>query len=107
MQELLLISDVLISDYSSTMFDFNLMHRPVFLFTKDIEAYQKMRGLKAWYFKVPFPFCHNNDELIQAVQNYDEQKYHEACQSFDKFYGNLETGTASQQIVDRLETIMR
>lgn len=66
-----------------------------------------MRGLKDWYFKVPFPFCHNNDELIQAVQNYDEQKYHEACQSFDKFYGNLETGTASQQIVDRLETIMR
>lgn len=106
MQELLLISDVLISDYSSTMFDFNLMHRPVFLFTKDIEAYQKMRGLKDWYFKVPFPFCHNNDELIEAVQNYDEQKYYEACKSFDKFYGNLETGTASQQIVDRLETIM-
>lgn len=107
MQDLLLISDVLISDYSSTMFDFNLMHRPVLLFTKDIEAYQKMRGLKDWYFKVPFPFCHNNDELIEAVQNYDEQKYHEACKAFDKYYGNLETGTASLQIVDRLEKIMR
>ena len=48
----------------------------------------------------------DNDELIEAVQNYDEQKYHEDCKAFDKFYGNLETGTASQQIVDRLETIM-
>ena len=106
MQDLLLISDVLISDYSSAMFDFNLMHRPVFLFTKDIEAYQKMRGLKDWYFKVPFPFCHNNDELVSAIANYNEQEYRQKCAEFDKFYGNLETGTASQQIVDRLETIM-
>lgn len=107
MQDLLLISDVLISDYSSAMFDFNLMHRPVFLFTKDIEAYQKMRGLKDWYFKVPFPFCHNNDELLSAIANYDELEYHKKCEEFDKFYGNLETGTAAKQIVDRLQTVMQ
>lgn len=106
MQDLLLISDVLISDYSSAMFDFNLMHRPVFLFTKDIEAYQKMRGLKDWYFKVPFPFCHNNDELVSAIANYNELEYHKKCEEFDKFYGNLETGTAAKQIVDRLQTVM-
>lgn len=106
MQDLLLISDVLISDYSSAMFDFNLMHRPVFLFTKDIEAYQKMRGLKDWYFKVPFPFCHNNYELISAISNYNEQEYRQKCAEFDKFYGNLETGTAAKQIVDRLQKIM-
>lgn len=106
MQDLLLISDVLISDYSSAMFDFNLMHRPVFLFTKDIEAYQKMRGLKDWYFKVPFPFCHNNDELVSAIANYNEQEYRQKCAEFDKFYGNLETGTAAKQIVDRLQKIM-
>jgi len=107
MQDLLLISDVLISDYSSAMFDFNLMHRPVFLFTKDIEAYQKMRGLKDWYFKVPFPFCHNNDELVEAIKNYEEHEYHKKCEEFDEFYGNLETGTAAKQIVDRLEKIMK
>lgn len=107
MQDLLLISDVLISDYSSAMFDFNLMHRPVFLFTKDIEAYQKMRGLKDWYFKVPFPFCHNNDELVSAIANYNEQEYRQKCAEFDKFYGNLETGTAAKQIVDRLQTVMQ
>lgn len=107
MQDLLLISDVLITDYSSTMFDFNLMHRPVFLFTKDVEAYQKMRGLKDWYFKVPFPFCHNNDELVEAIKSYDEQEYLKKCKEFDKFYGNLETGTAAKQIVDRLEKIMK
>lgn len=106
MQELLLISDILISDYSSTMFDFNLMHRPVFLFTQDVEDYQKMRGLKDWFFKVPFPFCHNNDELCQAVLDYDEQSYQSRCEEFDKLYGSMEDGKATPRIVDKLEQIM-
>lgn len=107
MQELLLISDVLISDYSSTMFDFHLLHRPVFLFTKDIEDYKKMRGLKDWYFKVPFPFCHDNEELLDSIEDFDMQMYQENCKDFDKFYGNLENGTATKQIIDWIETVMK
>lgn len=107
MQDLLLISDICISDYSSTMFDFNLMHRPVFLFTTDIPQYQKMRGLKDWFFKVPFPFCKNNDELNAAIMDFDAEQYKKQCQAFDKMYGNLESGSASRKFVDRLETIMK
>ena len=106
MQELLLISNVLISDYSSTMFDFNLMHRPVFLFTQDIEDYQKMRGLKDWFFKVPFPFCHTNNELNQAIEDFDMEAYQEGCREFDKLYGSMEDGKATVRVVDRLEKIM-
>lgn len=107
MQDLLLISDICISDYSSTMFDFNLMHRPVFLFTTDIPQYQKMRGLKDWFFKVPFPFCTNNDELNEAIANFDAELYAEKCIEFDKLYGNLENGKASELFVNCLETIMK
>lgn len=107
MQDLLLISDICISDYSSTMFDFNLMHRPVFLFTTDIPQYQKMRGLKDWFFKVPFPFCKNNDELNKAIEEYDEQSYSLKCKEFDKLYGSLENGKASELFVNRLQTIMQ
>lgn len=107
MQELLLISDLLISDYSSTMFDFFLMHRPVFLFTTDVEDYQRMRGLKDWFFRVPFPFCSNNDELLQAIKDYDEATYQQRCEEFGEFYGSLEKGTATQMIVDRLEQVMK
>lgn len=107
MQELLLISDLLISDYSSTMFDFFLMHRPVFLFTTDVEDYQRMRGLKDWFFRVPFPFCSNNDELLQAIKDYDEATYQQRCEEFGEFYGSLEKGTATQMIVDRLELVMK
>jgi len=104
MQDLLLISDILISDYSSTMFDFNLMHRPIFLFTTDIPQYQKMRGLKDWFFKVPFPFCKNNDELNVAIQKFDENRYRARAEEFDSLYGNLETGMASKQFVDRINS---
>ena len=107
MQDLLLISDVLITDYSSTMFDFHLMHRPIFLFTLDVADYQRMRGLKDWFFKVPFPFCHSNDELSAAIMDFDADDYRRRGLEFDKLYGNLETGTATRQIVDRLVTIMR
>lgn len=103
MQDLLLISDVLITDYSSTMFDFNLMHRPVFLFVNDVEDYKKMRGLKDWFFKVPFPFCHNNDELNDAITKFNQENYLMQCNEFDKLYGSLENGTATEKFVDRLQ----
>lgn len=106
MQELLLISDLLITDYSSTMFDFHLMHRPIFLFTQDIEDYQRMRGLKDWFFKVPFPFCHSNDELCQAILDFDAISYDQKCHEFDKLYGSIEDGHSTKRVVDRLEHIM-
>lgn len=106
MQDLLLISDILVSDYSSTMFDFNLMHRPVFLFTTDIEEYQRVRGLKDWFFKVPFPFCHDNDELNKAIEDFNGEEYRQNCKEFDNLYGSLENGAATKTIIDRLETIM-
>ena len=106
-QELLVISDILIPDYSSTIFDFMLMKRPVFLFTKDIAEYQTMRGLKDWFFKVPFPFCHNNDELCQEIINFDAPSYIQRCKEFDKLYGSLEDGHATERVVNRLKEIMQ
>lgn len=105
-QELLLISDLLVSDYSSTMFDFMLMKRPVFLYAKDIEEYQEMRGLKDWFDQIPFPVCHNNDELCQAILEYDEQSHHSRCEGFDNLYGSLEDGFATKRVVEKLESIM-
>ena len=106
-QELLVASDLLITDYSSTMFDFMLMKRPVFLYTKDIENYQEMRGLKDWFFKVHFQFCHNNDELCQAIIDFDASSYLQRCKEFDKLYGSLEDGYATDRVINRLEEILQ
>ena len=103
-QELLIASEMLITDYSSTMFDFMLMKRPIFLFAKDIEEYQRMRGLKEWFFNVPFPICKDNDELIDAVISFDEDKYKISLKEFNKIYGSLEDGQATKRIVERIKT---
>jgi CDP-glycerol glycerophosphotransferase len=107
MQELLLASNILISDYSSTMFDFMLMKRPVFLFTKDMEDYQRMRGLKDWFSQVPFPICYDNDELIQAIKDFDAQKYQDDIERFNHLYGSLENGEATQKLLERIKSIMK
>ena len=107
MQELLLASNILISDYSSTMFDFMLMKRPVFLFTQDMEDYQRMRGLKDWFSQVPFPICYDNDELIQAIKDFDAQKYQNNIERFNHLYGSLENGEATRKLLERIKSIMK
>lgn len=68
--DLLLISDILITDYSSVIFDYALLNKPVIYFTYDYDEYVNQgRGLY-------FPFeeyvygtvVTNDDDLIQAIQ---------------------------------------
>ena len=44
MQELLAVSDILITDYSSSMFDFTILGKPIILYMFDEQAYKKIRG---------------------------------------------------------------
>lgn len=105
MQELLLISDVLITDYSSTMMDFCLTLKPVFRFATDVEQYRGMRGLKDLYFQMPFPLCKTNENLQSAILNFDVVKYKETLQTFLKEYGTLDDGHAAKRFVLKLQTI--
>lgn len=73
-EELYLISDILITDYSSVMFDYALLDRPILLFTYDLEVYRdKLRGL---YVDIeenrPGPMLFNSDELEDAIVNIDQ-----------------------------------
>lgn len=77
MQELLLVTDVLITDYSSCMWDFSLMKRPVFLYAEDIEDYIKNERGK-FYFplgKLPFSTAKNNAQLSDVICNFNGRQY--------------------------------
>ena len=63
MQELLCAASLLITDYSSTMFDYALTGKPIVQFATDIEAYQKDRDFYFPLDKLPFPLAKNNEEL--------------------------------------------
>lgn len=100
-QELLLVADVVVSDYSSIMWDASLRRIPVFIYCPDYCEYMQYERSFAFDMKkVPYPLCMNNNELAAAIINFDENKYlediekhHHDCVSYDK-------GDASKQIVD-------
>lgn len=74
-QELLAATDILVSDYSSIMEDFVLTGKPGFAFIADLESYLDDRGLYYSLTDRPFPVARNEDELINAVRNFNESSF--------------------------------
>lgn len=73
MQELMITSDLLITDYSSTMFEFCLLDKPCFLYTPDFESYD--RGTYFSLKKLPFGIAYTIEEIIDIICNCDEESY--------------------------------
>ncbi|STY72097.1 CDP-glycerol:poly(glycerophosphate) glycerophosphotransferase [Megamonas hypermegale] len=98
MQELLCATDILITDYSSCMWDFSLMYKPCFIYANDLEEYKIERNfhtpIKDW----PFPLSINNDELIKNIDNFDNDKYIKKVKEHHEKLGSYENGQASEKI---------
>lgn len=101
MSELLLISDMLITDYSSSAGDFALIKRSIILFQNDREEYLKKD--RTFYFdidKSPFMVAMNQEELIQIIKKIDINTVVDNCKEILNFYGTTETGKAAEAIVN-------
>ena len=97
MQELLCVSDLLITDYSSSMFDITMLKKPCMLYATDIEKYN--RGYYFDFAELPFPLAQNEEELIGNIRTFDSAAYEEAVESFfEKHIGLCEDGNASKAI---------
>ena len=71
MNELLIITDILITDYSSIPMEFSLLKRKMIFFTYDLEEYRQKSGLWEDYESaVPGPIVKNTDEVVDAILNY-------------------------------------
>lgn len=67
---LLLITDILITDYSSIPYEFSLLEKQMIFYAYDVQQYSKERGLWDQYDKlVPGPVVYNSDEIISAIKN--------------------------------------
>lgn len=81
---LYLISDILLSDYSSTYFDYSILDRPILCFAYDLEEYQAKRGLYLNLDKVlPCRIDKTEQELIDSIMNLN---YDEACKKTHVFH---------------------
>ncbi len=105
-EELLMISDILITDYSSIVFDYALMNKPIIFFTYDLEEYcRKMRRLYADFEKeAPGPIVFTTEEVISAIRNQDQdkEKYKERLKKFGEKYLGYEQFGSSIKIVRKV-----
>lgn len=89
--ELMMISDVLISDYSATIFDYSILERPIISFAYDFDTYSKERGL---YLKLqeelPDGICKSEQEVLDKLHNMDYTAQCKATKAFKDKY--LEVG---------------
>ena len=102
-QELFLLGDILINDYSSTMWDFSFTRKPVFIFATDMDKYDNFLGFYTSPYDWPFPLTTNNDELVDAIINFNEEDYNKELNNYYDWMENYENGTSSKQIVELME----
>lgn len=99
MQELLVVADILITDFSSCMFDMAFIHKPCFLYASDLDQYIKTeRNLYFDIKSLPFPVSKSNEELSRCLLQFDTQQYNSSVNLFLSKIGSYEQGNASEKI---------
>ena len=102
--ELYLISDILITDYSSVFFDYAVLKRPILYFVYDYDKYASV--LRGFYLNMdkdlPGPLLKTNDEVVNAIKNIDgvQVEYREKYQAFNARFNNWEDGHATERVVN-------
>ncbi|GAA2954462.1 CDP-glycerol glycerophosphotransferase family protein [Kitasatospora cinereorecta] len=104
--ELMLISDVLVTDYSSLMFDFAQTGRPMVFHTYDLEHYRDT--LRGFCFdfenRAPGPLVPTSAGVVEALRHPESTAaaHREAYARFRESFCDLDDGTAAARVVDRM-----
>ena len=106
-QELMCASDILINDYSSTMWDFVQTKKPCFIFAKDLDEYENSTGLYTQPSSWPFPLARNNQEFVENIRIFDNEKYLKDVEYYFNWMENYETGMACKQLCEMIYNIWK
>ena len=105
-RDLYVISDVLVTDYSSVFFDYAVLERPMIFYTYDIDNYRdKVRG---FYFdfeqEAPGPLVKTTDGLLAAIRETETLDFNEKYDTaaFRERFCALEDGQASKRVSDEI-----
>ena len=105
-QDLMLVADVMITDYSSCVLDYMLTRRPGFIFATDIEQYNTERGFYYSLYDAPFPVATSNLELMRNIANFEEHSYIQKVDAFLQDKGCMEDGRAAERTADKIIEIL-
>ena len=106
MQELLVVADACITDYSSCVYDYLHTGRPAFIYAPDMAEYSAGRGLCYPLEETPFDLATNNETLVQCIRDFNFDTYAQRVQTFLRGKGCIEDGHATQRVVDLIENII-
>lgn len=106
-QELLAICDLLISDYSSIMFEPAYLKKPVFLFATDLEDYLKNDyDMLLDIHSLPFPLAESNEQLMELIKEFNYNQYKQQLERFLEPFHIKEDGHACERIVEFIKDII-
>ncbi len=105
-RDLYLISDILLTDYSSVFFDYKVLNKPVIFYSYDIDEYRdELRGFYFNYEKeVPGPIVKNTEAVIEEINKIDSDLNNYSCsdKGFVQKYCSLEDGNSSKRVVEKI-----
>ena len=101
--ELYIISDLLLTDYSSVFFDFANLRRPMLFYMYDLDNYKN--NLRDFYFDLdilPGPIVKQEDDLIKEIKNINNYNatYHDKYIKFNEKFNYLDDGRATERVVE-------
>lgn len=99
-QDLYIVSDFLITDYSSVIFDFALLKRRAAFYADDIDDYMSDRGVYISLFDLPFEVCQNNDDAEKMILMFDDERYSEKLNEFFEEQEFSDNGTAASSATE-------
>jgi CDP-glycerol glycerophosphotransferase (TagB/SpsB family) len=105
-RDLYLAADLMVTDYSSTMFDFAITGKPLLFYTYDLEYFRD--ELRGFYFDLaeaaPTPLLRTSEELVAAIADIDAiaAEHADDYARFRQTFTHLEDGAATRRVLDLL-----
>lgn len=98
-----LVSDILITDYSSVFFDYANLRRPMIFYMYDMEEYRdSLRGFYISLDELPGRIVENEQDLVQAVEAAADSEIDETYERFNKKYNYLDDGHATDRVIEKI-----
>ena len=108
LNDILIASDILVSDYSSCIFDALYIDKIVFIYATDIESYiANDRHLNFSFDELPIDISQSNNELEQIIRDFNKIEYENKRVEFVNKMGYYSDGHASKTVAQRIIDEMR
>ena len=105
MQELLYVVDALITDYSSSIWDFSFTYKPCFLYCTDLKDFKQERDFYSPINSWGFPLAENEEQLNQVISDFNEEEFKKNMVQHHDKNGSFEKGKATEDMARIIDAV--